>query len=817
MNRKEVIGIAKDWFEERAWKPAPFQRSCWDAYLSGKHGLLNAPTGSGKTLALWVPIVLDLIQSSKGKPVKGLKAIWITPLKSLSNEIKIASERFAKDMGIDITVGIRNGDTSTSERARQRRNFPTLLITTPESLHLLLASKDYQQKMKGLKAFVVDEWHELIGSKRGVQIELATSRLLSIAPKLRVWGISATIGNLEQAMQVLLGTRPAVLEQAKLVRSKKKKKIIIESLTPMKMDAFPWRGHLGLHQIEQVAAVIAKSKTTLVFTNTRSQCESWFQALLEQYSDLAGVIAMHHGSIEKEMRLWVEQAIRDEKLKVVVCTSSLDLGVDFAPVESIVQIGSPKGVARFLQRAGRSGHAPDKSSRIYFVPTYSLELLEAKAIRTAVEREIMEDRKPYELSFDVLAQYLVTLAVSDGFYPDQILEEILQTHAFQYLDLNEWQWILNYISKGSQSMEAYDEFRRVEVLEDGMFKVNSRRVAMRHRMQIGTIVGDGELRVKFVKGGYLGTVEEWFLSKLEPGDSFIFAGRVLQLVRIREMIAQVKISRAKKPKVVSWMGGRMTLSAQLGALLREEMQNMKENRNACKEFKALGSFLDKQEALSAIPSSNQLLIESFESREGHHLLVYPFEGRYVHEAMCALLAYRISQEFPISFSLAYNDYGFEILSDQYVDPELIRSKALLRVEGMHEDLLESVNAAEIAKRTFRDIAVISGLVFTGPPDKRKKDKHLQSSAQMFFSVFEDYEPENLLFNQAYSEVYAYQFQQERMEQAMQRMSKQELLIQSCPKPSPFSFPIITDRLRARMSSEALGDKIKRMIAEYTKA
>jgi ATP-dependent Lhr-like helicase len=516
------------------------------------------------------------------------------------------------------------------------------------------------------------------------------------------------------------------------------------------------------------------------------------------------------------MRLWVEQAIRDEKLKVVVCTSSLDLGVDFAPVESIVQIGSPKGVARFLQRAGRSGHAPGKSSRIYFVPTYSLELLEAKAIRTAVEREIMEDRKPYELSFDVLAQYLVTLAVSDGFYPDQILEEILQTHAFQYLDLNEWQWILNYISKGSQSMEAYDEFRRVEVLEDGMFKVNSRRVAMRHRMQIGTIVGDGELRVKFVKGGYLGTVEEWFLSKLEPGDSFIFAGRVLQLVRIREMIAQVKISRAKKPKVVSWMGGRMTLSAQLGALLREEMQNMKENRNACKEFKALSSFLEKQEALSAIPSSNQLLIESFESREGHHLLVYPFEGRYVHEAMCALLAYRISQEFPISFSLAYN-YGFEILSDQFVDPELIRSKALLRVEDMHEDLLESVNAAEIAKRTFRDIAVISGLVFTGPPDKRKKDKHLQSSAQMFFSVFEDYEPENLLFNQAYSEVYAYQFQQERMEQAMQRMSKQELLIQSCPKPSPFSFPIITDRLRARMSSEALGDKIKRMIAEYTKA
>ncbi len=554
MNRKEAIQVASNWFEDQGWKPAPFQKQAWTAYLQGKHGLLNAPTGSGKTLALWVPIVLQLMMEAKGAPIKGLKAIWITPLKSLSNEIKIASERFADGLGLDLTVGVRNGDTSTNERAKQRRNFPNLLITTPESLHLLLASKDYQQKMKGLKALVVDEWHELLGSKRGVQVELATSRLLTVAKDIRVWGISATIGNLEQGMQVLLGNRAGVADQAVLIRSNKKKQIDIKCLTPDSMESFPWRGHLGLHQIDQVARVIKQSVTTLVFTNTRGQCEAWFQALLEHFPEFAGGIAMHHGSIEKKMRLWVEQAIRDEKLQVVVCTSSLDLGVDFAPVESIIQIGSPKGVARFLQRAGRSGHAPGKKSRIYFVPTYSLELLEAKAIRTAVERGIVEDRAPYELSFDVLAQYLVTLAVSDGFYPQQILEEVLQTHAYAHLDLNEWDWLLNFITKGSQSMEAYDEFRRVEVMDDGLFKVNSRRVAMRHRMQIGTIVGDGELRVKFVKGGYLGSVEEWFLSKLEPGDSFVFAGRVLELVRIREMIAQVKISKAKKPKVVSWMG-----------------------------------------------------------------------------------------------------------------------------------------------------------------------------------------------------------------------------------------------------------------------
>ncbi len=817
MNRKEAIQTATNWFEDQGWKPAPFQKQAWTAYLQGKHGLLNAPTGSGKTLALWVPIVLQLMMEAKGNPIKGLKAIWITPLKSLSNEIKIASERFAKGLGLELTVGIRNGDTSTNERAKQRRNFPNLLITTPESLHLLLASKDYQQKMKGLKALVVDEWHELLGSKRGVQVELATSRLLTVANDIRVWGISATIGNLEQGMEVLLGNRAGVADQAVLVRSNKKKQIDIKCLTPDSMESFPWRGHLGLHQIDQVAHVIKQSVTTLVFTNTRGQCEAWFQALLEHFPEFAGSIAMHHGSIEKKMRLWVEQAIRDEKLQVVVCTSSLDLGVDFAPVESIIQIGSPKGVARFLQRAGRSGHAPGKKSRIYFVPTYSLELLEAKAIRTAVERGIIEDRAPYELSFDVLAQYLVTLAVSDGFYPQQILEEVLQTHAYAHLDLNEWDWLLNFITKGSQSMEAYDEFRRVEVMEDGLFKVNSRRVAMRHRMQIGTIVGDGELRVKFVKGGYLGSVEEWFLSKLEPGDSFVFAGRVLELVRIREMIAQVKISKAKKPKVVSWMGGRMTLSAQLGDLLREEMQHLKDAPNSCPEFKDLGGFLEQQEAISAIPNQDELLIESFETKEGFHLLVYTLEGRYVHEALCALVAYRISQQMPISFSLAYNDYGFEILSDQYVDPQQIDFRDLFSLENMFEDLVESINAAETARRTFRDIAVVSGLVFTGPPDRRKKDKHLQSSAQMFFSVFEDYEPEHLLLNQAYSEVYAYQFQQERMENALRRVAKQQLLFKSCLKPSPFSFPIITDRLRARMSSEELSDRIKRMIAAYTKA
>jgi len=816
MNNKEAIKIANNWFEGQGWKPAPFQKETWRAYLSKKHGLLNAPTGSGKTLALWVPIVLQLLKSHQNKEVKGLKAVWITPLRSLSNEIKIATEKFAKELDLDITVGIRNGDTPTSERQKQLRNFPTLLITTPESFQLLLASKKYQIKMKNLNAFVVDEWHELLGTKRGVQIELAISRLLTVSKELRVWGISATIGNLEQAKTVLLGNRPDMQVKSVMVSSKKKKKIQLTSVIPEEMEAFPWRGHLGLHQMDEVYKIIEKSKTTLVFTNTRSQCELWYQALLSEYGELAGIMAMHHGSIDKELRLWVESAIRNEVLKVVVCTSSLDLGVDFAPVESIIQVGSPKGIARFMQRAGRSGHSPDKSSNIYFVPTYALELIEAKALRTAVEKRIIESRKPFTMSFDVLAQYLVTLAVSDGFYPDDIYEEIRFTNCFSDISKPEWQWMLNYITIGSQSIEVYDEFKKVVVQEDGLFKVESRMVAMRHRMQIGTIVGDGQLKVKFQKGGYIGTVEEWFASKLERGDIFVFAGRQLEFIRIKEMTVQVKNAKSsKKTKVVNWMGGRMALSSQLGKLLRKELENLKENPNSCREFKALHPLIAQQSVESIIPSANQLLVETFKTREGHHLLVYPFEGYHVHEALCSLLAYRISLLQPISFSLAFNDYGFEILSDQYVDPEELIDNNLFSTYDLRDDLMASVNATEAAKRRFRDIAVISGLVFTGFPHKRKKDRHLQSSSQLFFGVFNDYEPDNLLLRQAYSELFEHQIQEERLEKGLERIATQEITIRYCEKPTPFSFPIITDRLRAKLSSEKLSDKIKRMIVAYT--
>ena len=823
MNQTQLIKLAESWFEGQGWKPFVFQKQTWKAYLQGKHGLLNAPTGSGKTYALWIPVVLEYIKNNpdyKTKHKKGLKAIWITPLRALSVEIEQAATRFAVEMGTQLTVGKRTGDTSQKDRAAQKKGMPDLLITTPESLQLLLSSKDYDKTFENLQAIIVDEWHELLATKRGVQVELGLSRLKTFSKNLKIWGISATIGNLQEAREVLLGPGSEAFQNSELIRAKLDKKITVRSIIPKKMEKFPWRGHLGMHLIDEVVPIIRNSKTTLIFTNTRSQCELWFQKLMHKYPEFAGEVAMHHGSINKETRLWVEQAIRDERLKAVVCTSSLDLGVDFAPVETIIQIGGPKGVARFIQRAGRSGHQPGKESVIYFLPTHAIELIEASALQKAVKRTVVEDRIPYLLSFDVLVQYLTSLAVSNGFFPKDIYPEIKSTFCFQGITEEQWKWILNFITKGSQSLQAYDEYKKVEIEEDGKFKVNDRGVSMRHRLQIGTIVSDAMLSVKFISGGYIGTIEEWFISKLSPGDAFTFAGKNLELLKIKGMQVLVRASKKKNSKVPSWMGGRMGFSAQMSELLREEMYEARESAKTgggkSRELSALQPIFERQQRESIIPNKDEFLIETFKTREGYHAIFYPFEGRFVHEALSSLLAYRISLLSPISFTLAFNDYGFELLSNQEIDMQQVLDNNLFSPDFLMNDLNNSLNATEMSRRKFRDIAVISGMVFTGFPNKLIKSKHLQANSQLLFSVFRDYEPENLLFLQAFRETFEHQLEEGRLRLALERISKQEIIWKACEKPTPFSFPIITDRLREKLSSEKLEDRIRRMLIQWEK-
>lgn len=787
------------------WSPFPFQTQAWQAYAEGYSGLVNAPTGSGKTYSLLLPALLQANQS-KGN---GIKIIWISPIRALTKEIEGSCQRAVEALGLEITVAIRSGDTSQSQRKKQKEKPPTVLITTPESLHVLLTSKGYSKLFRHLECVVVDEWHELIGSKRGVQTELFISRMKGICPSLKVWGISATIGNMEEAVDVLLGIDKPTLWV--FIKANIEKKIVVETLMPDEIDKFPWAGHLGIRLLQQVVPIIYAHKTTLIFTNTRAQCEIWYQKILDEDPELSGLIAVHHGSLSRDVRDWVENALYQGSIRAVVCTSSLDLGVDFRPVEAIVQIGSPKGVARFVQRAGRSGHKPGETSKIYFVPTHSLELVEAAGLKHAVKVSNLESRIPYIRSFDVLIQYLMTLAVSEGMHPPTIYKEVINTYCYHSMTIEEWQDLLHFMVHGSKSLQAYEEYQKIDIGNDGVYRVTSRRIALRHRLSIGTIISEAMIKIKFVRGKYVGSIEEYFISQLTPGDAFWFAGQPLELVRFKDMIAQVKKSKKKNGRIPSYMGSRMSLSSEMSEELREKIYDITHGVADDPEMQKLLPLFEVQAERSHIPSNDELLFEYFETKDGFHLLIYPFEGRNVHEGLGALLANRISRIKPMTISIGMNDYGVELLSDKDFDIEKILTPELFSTDHLIGDIQASINAVEMAKRRFRDIARISGLIFGGYPGKIKKERHLQSSAQLLFGVFKDYDPDNILYRQTYEEVLAFQLEEGRLRTALDRIQEQTFVIKRPTRATPFAFPIIVDRLsREKLSTETLEDRIEKM-------
>lgn len=838
--------IIVDWLANKNLHPFTFQEETWQHIINGKSGLVNAPTGCGKTFSVFLGSLVNFINHHpdnwQSKANSGLQLLWITPLRALAKDIGRAMEEVVSELGMQWKIGIRNGDTDINERARQKRRMPEVLIITPESLHLLLAQKGYPATFETLQIMAVDEWHELIGSKRGVQVELAVSRLVALRNgQLKVWGISATIGNLDQAKEVLLS--PVFhnsTETAEVVKAAIRKDVVIESIIPDEIEKYPWSGHLGLKLIHKVLPILNTSQTTLIFINTRGMSEQWYQALLTAAPELAGAIALHHGSIEQELRMWVEESLHTGRLKAVVCTASLDLGVDFRPVETVIQVGSPKGVARFLQRAGRSGHKPGDVSKIYFLPTHSLELVEAAALKNAVEETFIESREPMQLCFDVLIQYLSTLAISDGFLPEPLLKEIRSTYCYREMTGNEWMAILEFITSGGNALQQYDEYKKVEVI-DGVFRITSRRIAMRHRMHIGTIVSESMMKVKFVSGGFIGVIEEWFITRLLPGEVFTLAGRNLELVTIKDMTALVRNSKSKKSIVPSWQGGRMPLSANLGKKLREKFEEARdiqegkgqkaEDRSRKSDVRAkkngaplpvgssdielqvLEPLFKLQEALSHVPGANELLIEHIETKDGYHLFVYPFEGRLVHEAMAAILAWRISKITPITFSFAMNDYGFELLSDQPIPVDDTNVYELFTAGNLLADIQRSANATEMAKRKFRDIAVIGGLIFQGYPGEQKKARHLQSSASLLFNVFSEYEPGNLLLRQSYQEVFDQQMEEVRLRNMLERIQQSKIIITFPQQLTPFCFPIKVDSMRENLTSEKLEDRVKRMQAQ----
>lgn len=789
------------WFAARGWKPFAFQREVWAAMAAGESGLLHATTGAGKTYAVWFGAL------ARAQKAPGLQVLWITPMRALASDTSRALQLPLMDVTPGWHVGQRTGDTPAAERARQQKRWPQALVTTPESLSLMLTRDNAEAELRGVHTVVVDEWHELIANKRGVQVQLALARLRRWNPSLIVWGLSATLGNLDEALATLVAGA-----KSRLVRGRIDKALVLDTLLPSDPGRFSWAGHLGAQMLEPVVREIDSASTTIVFTNVRSQAEIWYQLLLRERPDWAGIVALHHGSLDKAVRAWVEAGLKDGRLKAVVATSSLDLGVDFLPVERVLQIGSPKGVARLLQRAGRSGHAPGRVSRATVVPTHTMELLEAAAARRAAAAGRIEPRVSPGKPLDVLVQHLVTVALGGGFEAEALYDEVCAAPAYAHLTRAEFDWALAFVERGGASLGAYPEYHRVQKVE-GVYRVTERGIAHRHRLQVGTIVSDAAMQVKWLSGGTLGTIEEGFIARLKAGDCFVFAGRVLEYVRTRDLVAYVRKAPKARGIVPAWSGSKLPLSGELADTLLELLHGASQGDFFEPELAAARPMLQTQAKLSQLPRPGKLLVETWLSREGHHLYLYPFAGRNVHIGLAQLFAWRLAQRAPNTWSMSVNEYGLELLSALPVDPAPLLDRSLFATDRLLHDVLASLNAGELAQRRFREIARVAGLVFSGYPGAPKSLKQLQASSSLFYEVFRKYDAHNLLLGQAEAEVLAQELELRRLRSTLERMQRLDVALVELRVPSPFALPLMVERFREELSTEKLADRLQRIVGE----
>jgi len=795
------VAALDPFFHSRGWQPFDFQKQTWQAFLAGKSGLLHAPTGQGKTLAVYLG---PLAESLDGPP--GCQVLWLTPLRALAADTLRALREPLTALAPHLEAEARTGDTPASLRARLRKKLPHTLVTTPESLSLMLTHPDFQEKISDLRCVIVDEWHELLGSKRGVQTELCLARLRTWLPKLRIWGLSATLGNLTEARQSLLGN--AFANSAE-ISADMHKPLIIETLIPKEIERFPWSGHLGTRLANQVADEIERAKVTLLFTNTRSQTEIWFQELCTIRPKWKNQLAMHHGSLDRAERDLAENGLRDGSLKCVVATSSLDLGVDFSPVDQVIQIGSPKGIARLLQRAGRSGHQPGSVSRILGVPTHALELVEFAAARDAATNRKIECRTPLKKPIDLLAQHLITCAIGQPFDPDEMRREIESSQAFYNLTDHEWHWALGFISNGGSALAAYPRYHKAR-LENGRYTVDDKRLISQHRLSIGTISSDPSVSIKFTNGHTLGTVDESFISKIKPGSSLIFAGKQLTLIRFHQRIATVKpATRALKGQVAIWGGSKMPLSSELAHAMALQLQG---HGKPTPEMTAVAPILAIQKKWSRLPADDSLLIEHTHSREGEHLFFYPFAGRLVHEGLATLVAFRISRELGESIHTTQNDYGFSLTAKRglHLDETILRRH--LSSVDLLDDLIACINTAELSRRQFREIARVSGLILQSPPgQKNRSQRELQSSASLLFEVLTRYDPDNLLLIQSRREILEKQLELTRLTAVIERLESIPMHLIETKNLTPMAFPLWAERLSATLPAGDAASRLEAML------
>jgi ATP-dependent helicase Lhr and Lhr-like helicase len=798
------------WFAQQAWQPLHFQQDAWQAYREGASGLLYVPTGSGKTYAALFGPLAQLLEHPPDPKTDGLRIVYITPLRALSRDVEKALSKPCADLGLNLRIETRTGDTKASLRLRQKKLLPQILITTPESFALLLSYPQAQEQFAGLNCIIIDEWHELAGAKRGILLELALARVRAFAPGVQTWALSATLANPSWAAQVAVGTGAPW----RVIKAAINRPVSLHSLLPDAVDAFPWAGHLGMAMRDKLVADLDINRSTLIFTNTRYQAEKWYQEILAARPDWAGLMAMHHGSLDMKTRDFVETSIKSGAMKLVVCTSSLDLGVDFPQVERVYQIGSPKGIARVMQRAGRASHRAGEPCAITCVPTHALELIEFAATRQAILSGAVEPRPSLKKPYDVLAQHLISCAAGDGFEPRQLFAEIQTAHSYQTLTWQEFNWVLQLVEHGGANLHAYSDYYKIAQDEAGLYRITSPRLSHIHRMNIGTINSDAQLQVKFLRGKALGFIEEGFVSRLKRGDRFVFAGRTLELFRIEDDVALVKLSAKKSTAITKWPGSRLPISESLSEAIREVLAVSAQGQQI-PELAAIATILQAQAALSAVPKPHQLLIETCKTREGYHLFLYPFEGRLVHEGLAPLLAYRFAQWQKASFALTVNDYGLELVCKDPFPYAQALDQQPFSTHNLTADILASLNVSTMAKRQFRDIARVSGLVNQNYPGRRHLARQLQASASLIFDVFQRYEPENLLLKQSEREALDQFFEQSRLQRTLQRLADSQWLLCPVAHPTPFGFPLLTERVASHLSNESIAERVAKLIHQWS--
>ncbi|QXZ09517.1 ligase-associated DNA damage response DEXH box helicase [Comamonas sp. Y33R10-2] len=812
-----------EWLKAQGIAPARFQQQAWQAYADGQSGLISAPTGSGKTLAaIGGPLIeaLALHSSNDSGPQRGVRILWITPLRALASDTTKNLLHPLEALLPQWRTAMRTGDASAKDRNAAKKGQVQLLVTTPESLAILLTSEAGSDSFRTLQCVVVDEWHELLPSKRGVLLQLNLARLRRLAPQMQVWGLSATIGNLEQAMDVLVRERRA--EDLHIVQDSRVKKFDFRTLIPPQSVRIPWAGHLGLSNIGEVLKLVLAKTSSIIFTNTRAQAELWFTALSSVWPLEEKMLAIHHGSLDQSMRLEVENALRQQSLRCVIATSSLDLGVDFPAVDLVIQIGGAHSVSRTVQRAGRAKHRPGLPVQITTVATQAMDMCEFAATRDLAQAQKFERSTPLQLCMDVLSQHTMSMALVGGFDRDELLGEVRTTASYAQLSDSQWQQVLDFLVYGGQALDAYPQYRRLVRGEDKRYYPADEKVARRQRMAIGTIAEQSMVKVQFLRGARLGSVEEGFISKLSPGDVFNFAGRSLELFRVENLTAWVRKSSKAGTVTPSWTGGFLPFSTQVGqrmkALLAQSTSSV--SKQSSPEMLYLQPLLQLQAGRSHVPSEHELLIEVIATGParrrqagtaslGQAWFIYPFAGRVLHEGLALLLAQRLSVQQKNTFAWACNHMGLMLVPSVKIDVQTLDWSAILSTDKLEEDLALAVNFSEISRRRFREIAQIAGLLNARIPGMSFNTRQLQVSAGLLFDVLSKYDPKHLLLVAAQSEAIERDLHLGELQQCLQNLRRQNIVITHPPKHTPFSFSLWAESMRGQLSNESWAERIRR--------